>query len=79
MALEQIGYGGVGGLIIAAIGVLGLQKRIDKKQDKDVCDALHKGIDMGFSNIMKALDEQNKHIEYIRQRIDSMVNGKVEK
>jgi hypothetical protein len=79
MSLEQIGYGGVGGLIIAALSILGIHKRIDKKQDKGICDAVHKGIDTGFCGFTKALQDQKEHIEYIRQRIDTIANGRVEK
>lgn len=66
------GYGGVGGIIGAFLTFLGFKSRLDKadeiikqKQDKEVCGAIHKGID---EKIIAMIEIQKE----IRERIDSL-------
>jgi len=75
MSLEQAGYGSLGGLIVAALGILGIHRRIDKKQDKGICDALHKNIDQSFADIKESLKDQKEDMRYIRERVDDLVKG----
>jgi len=75
MALEQIGYGGLGGLIIAGLSILGIHKRIDSKQAKSVCEAYHKNIDQTVESIKESLKDQKEDMRYIRERLDTLVNG----
>lgn len=55
MDLESLAGGGGAGFIGAILGVLGLNRRMNKledgKQDKSVCDALHENIMTTFSDL----------------------------
>jgi len=79
MSLEQAGYGSLGGLIVAALGILGIHRRIDKKVDKSEFEATSRSIEKSFANIEKILDIQQEDIKYIRTRLDTIVNGMIEK
>ena len=72
--IESIGTGAGAGLIGAILGVLGINRRVNKieeqKQDKTLCEVIHKGIDTQFEDIkggQRAIFEQIKNInEYLR-------------
>ena len=72
--LETLGIGTGGGLIGAILGVLGINRRVNKveetKQDKALCENIHKGIDTQFSDIkegQRAIFEELKDInKYLR-------------
>ena len=74
LELETLGISTGGGLIGAILGVLGINRRVNKieemKQDKTLCEVTHRGIDNKFSDIkesQKAIFEQIKSInEYLR-------------
>jgi len=74
--LETLGIGTGGGLIGAVLGVLGINRRMNniekQKQDKSLCEAIHKGIDIQLVDIkesQKAIFEQIKDInDYLRNR-----------
>ena len=72
MAYEQIGYGGLGGLIVAALAVLGWNRRINKLEDTKVdgkfCDTLHKNVEDNFRDV-------KDNLKYIRERVDEIVNN----
>ena len=72
MSLEQAGYGGIGGLIVALGAIFGWSRRLNKlednKQDKTVCEANH-----------KIVDKISNDLDYIKERIDKLANGCVEK
>ena len=67
--IESIGGGAGAGLISGILGVLGINRRMNKiedcKQDIPVCDAKHKGIDEKFE-IMVDLQKE------IRERLDGL-------
>ncbi len=75
MAIEQIGYGGIGGLIIAGLSILGLHKRIDKKLDKEVFMVTIEGLKESIENQKETAKEQREDTKYIRERIDLLMNG----
>ena len=74
--IESLGGGLVTGFVGAIGGVLGINRRVNKveesKQDKTLCEVMHRGIDSKFLDIkesQKAIFEQIKSInEYIRNR-----------
>ncbi len=57
MDLESLGSGAGAGLIGAILGVFGINRRVGKierdKQDKTVCDTLHKAADDKFNILIK--------------------------
>ena len=74
MSYEQLGYGGLGGVIGAVITFLGWNRRLNKlendKVDMKFCDSLHKGVEQDFNDI-------KEHLHYIRERVDEIAkNGK---
>ena len=76
MDLESIGSGAGAGLISGILGVLGINRRMNKiedsKQDKTVCDVMHKGIDEKFVimvDLQKEIREQLNDLNiYIRNK-----------
>ena len=72
--LETLGIGTGGGFIGAILGVFGINRRVNKieeaKQDKALCETIHKGINSKFLDIkesQKAIFEQLKDINmYLR-------------
>jgi len=72
--LETLGISAGGGLIGAILGVLGINRRVNKveetKQDKALCESIHKGIDTQFLDIkegQRAIFEELKDInKYLR-------------
>ena len=72
MPIQDIGYGGIGGLTVAVLTFLGWNRRLNRledcKQDKAVCDVRHE--------IVKKISED---LDYIKERIDKLANGCVEK
>ena len=72
--LETLGIGTGGGLIGAILGVFGINRRVNKveetKQDKILCEVIHKGINTQFEDIkgsQRAIFEQIRNInEYLR-------------
>ena len=74
MAYEQLGYGGLGGLIVAGLTLLGWKRRIDKLEENKVdvkfCDTLHKSVETNFKDVKDDL-------KYIRDRVDEIAkNGR---
>ena len=69
MDLESLGGGGISGLFIGILTAIGLKSRInkleDKKQDRSVCDAIHKSIDEKFERLIIGQDK-------VWQRLDSL-------
>ena len=61
MDLESLGSGAGAGLIGAILGVFGITRRVGKiekdKQDKTVCDALHKSADDKFNILIKGQEK----------------------
>ena len=72
--IESIGSGAGAGLIGAILGAFGINRRINKveetKQDKALCETIHKGIDAQFLDIkegQRAIFEELKDInKYLR-------------
>ena len=73
MAYEQIGYGGLGGLIVAGLTLLGWKRRLDKLEDDKVdtkfCDSVHKSVEGNFKDVKEDL-------KYIRDRVDEIARNK---
>jgi hypothetical protein len=67
--LESLGSGGISGLFVSIITALGLKGKIDrledKKQDKSLCDTLHKSINEKFDLIIKGQDKLFEKIDGI--------------
>ncbi len=67
--IESLGGGAGGGIIGAILVALGFVKRVNKledsKQDKVVCEAIHKGIEGKINTIIEG---QNK----IWERLDNL-------
>ena len=76
MDYETLGGGASGGILGALLAFFGFNRRINKledgKQDKDVCDPIHKSIDEQFKALIKGQDELKTEFrslnEYIRNR-----------
>jgi len=74
--IESIGSGAGAGLIGAILGILGINRRVNKvedsKQDKSVCEAMHKGIDEKFGILIegqaKLFDKFDGINEYLRNK-----------
>lgn len=72
--IESFGGGGISGLFFGIITALGLKGKVekldDKKQDKSVCDVVHKSIDDKFTVLIegqsKLFDKIDKLNEYLR-------------
>lgn len=69
MDLESVGGGaGAGGVIATIFAILG----INRKQDKSVCNVIHKGIDDKFDAILDIVKEikdgQNKMWDKLSER-----------
>ncbi len=73
MDLESLGGGAGAGLIGTILGILGINRRVSKiekdKQDRVVCDALHKSTDDKFDilingqeKIFNRLDNLNDYL-----------------
>ena len=60
MDLESIGGGLGGGILIGILTALGINRRVgrieDYKQDKTVCEAIHKGSEQRLERIENKLD-----------------------
>jgi len=81
---QSVGFGGVGGVIVAVLDVLGIHKRINKledtKQDIEKCSSFQKVI----CDEMKAIRDDIKslgmrmdsRIDRLDQRIDRIANGR---
>lgn len=69
MDIESLGGGAGAGLIGAILGVLGINRRMSNlekcKQDKSVCNAIHKSDDDKFEILIKGQDK-------IFERLDNM-------
>lgn len=65
--IESIGSGAGAGLIGAVLAVLGINRRMkkveDDKQDKSVCEVLHKSSDEKFERIIKGQDKLFEKVE----------------
>ena len=61
MDLESLGGAAGAGIIGAILGVFGINRRVGKiekdKQDKTVCDALHKSADDKFNTLIKGQEK----------------------
>lgn len=70
MDIESIGSGAGAGLIGTLLGILGINKKVDGKQDKTVCDVIHKSINDKFTVLIegqsKLFDKFDKMNEYLR-------------
>ncbi len=77
MDIESIGSGFGTGLIGAILGVLGINQKVNElkndKQDKSVCEPIHKGIDDKFKTL---LEGQKYMIERLDKLNDYVRNGK---
>jgi len=75
--LESMGGGGISGLFIGIVTALGLKGKVDKlddkKQDKTVCDAVHKSIDDKFGILIEG---QGKLFDKVDKINDFLRNGK---
>lgn len=75
--IESIGSGGMAGLVGAILGVFGINRRInnieEKKQDKTLCESIHKGTDDKFTVL---IDGQSRLFERIDALNDYLRNGK---
>ena len=71
--IETLGIGTGGGLIGAILGVLGINRRVNKiekeKQDKTLCEVIHKGIDDKFDILIKGQDRIFERIDTISDRL----------
>jgi len=74
--IETLGISTGGGLIGAILGVLGINRRVNKiedsKQDKSACIPIHKGIDEKFIIMVDIQREIKEDQRAIRERIDSI-------
>ncbi len=61
MDLESLGGGAGAGIIGAILGAFGISRRVSKiekdKQDKIVCDTLHKSVDDKFNILIKGQEK----------------------
>lgn len=77
MDIESLGGGFGTGLIGAILGVLGINRKVNKleddKQDKSVCDSTHKGIEDKFKTLVEG---QKYLIERVDKLNDYVRNGK---
>ena len=72
--IESMGGGGITGLFIGILTAFGLKSKVDKlddkKQDKSVCDAVHKSIDDKFTILIngqtKLFDKVDGINNYLR-------------
>ena len=60
MNWESVGFGAGGGIVVTILTALGWNRRMnnleEKKQDRNVCEALHKSIDTQLSDLKKGQD-----------------------
>ena len=74
--IETLGISTGGGLIGAILGVLGINRRVNKiedlKQDKSACIPIHKGIDEKFTIMVDIQREIKEDQRAIRERIDNI-------
>ncbi len=75
--IESIGTGAGAGLIGAILGILGINRRInkveDQKQDKSLCENIHKGADEKFTILIEG---QKRVFERLDTLNDYLRNGK---
>jgi hypothetical protein len=68
MNYESLGYGSIGGLLIAVLTFLGWNRRLNRleetKQDCSVCDER-----------LARMDRIEKDVAYIRERLDTYLNN----
>ena len=73
MDIESIGSGAGAGLIGAILGIFGINRRVNKieeqKQDKVLCEAIHKGIDEKFDILIKGQERMFERIDTISDRL----------
>ncbi len=76
MDLETLGTGAGSGLIGAVLGVFGINRRVNKieeqKQDKVLCETIHKGISEKFIIMVDIQKDIREDQKAIRERIDSI-------
>lgn len=74
--LESLGGGFGSGLIATIAGLLGINRKInrleDAKQEKGICDAIHKSIDDKFCDIAEMRKEIKTGQEKIWERLDNL-------
>ena len=77
MDLETLGTGAGSGLIGAILGVFGINRRVNKieeqKQDKVLCETIHKGADEKFIILIEG---QKRMFERLDNINDYLRNGK---
>ncbi len=77
MDLETLGTGAGSGLIGAILGVFGINRRVNKieeqKQDKVLCETLHRGINDKFTVLIEG---QRRIFERLDNINDYLRNGK---
>ncbi len=71
--IESLGGGGIGGVFIGILTALGLKGRIskleEKKLDRSVFDAVHKGIEDKFAIIIDGQNRMFERIDTISDRL----------
>lgn len=77
MDIESIGSGFGTGLIGTILGILGITRKVNRlddcKQDKTVCDSIHKGINDKFDTLIKGQDRIWERLDRLN---DYIRNGK---
>lgn len=75
--IGSLGGGGVAGIFFGILTVLGLKSKVDKmeekKQDRSVCEVIHKSIDDKFTIL---INEQRKLFEKVDDINDYLRNQK---
>jgi hypothetical protein len=60
MNWESVGFGAGGGIVVTILTALGWNRRMnnleEKKQDRNVCEVLHKSIDTQLGDLKKGQD-----------------------
>ena len=79
MNLESVGFGAGGGIVVTILTALGWNRRMnnleEKKQDRNVCEALHKSIDSQLGDLKKG---QNAIFEKLDNINEFLRNHKYE-
>ena len=71
--IESLGGGAGAGLIGAILGIFGINKKVDGKQDIKVCDVIHKSIDDKFTVLIEGQGKLFNKIDSINEYLR---NGK---
>ncbi len=71
--LWSAGTGGIAGLVIAGLTAIGVWKKVEGKQDRNVCDERHESVSRNFEEIKTDLRDGFKSIQ---ERIDKLIMDK---